>query len=55
MMAGIGMHACITVAADIKGCMIPSALEKAIVEAKSSGKNPFFVCATAGTTVMGGK
>lgn len=33
--------------------MIPEELEAAILKVKSEGKNPFFVNATAGTTVMG--
>lgn len=33
--------------------MIPEALEAKIVELKESGYRPFFVCATAGTTVYG--
>lgn len=34
MMAGFGMDNCLTIAADVKGCMIPDALEAAIVAAK---------------------
>ena len=33
--------------------MIPEELEKAIEEAKTNGKEPFMVVATAGTTVLG--
>ena len=33
--------------------MIPSELDRLIEEAKNKGKIPFFVTATAGTTVMG--
>jgi len=54
MMAGFGMDNCIAVAADVRGCMIPEALDAAIVEAKAGGRTPFFVSTTAGTTVMGG-
>lgn len=54
MMAGIGMDSCINVAADSKGCMVPEALDEALSAAKENGQVPFFVSATAGTTVMGG-
>lgn len=33
--------------------MIPEDLERRIVEAKLSGFTPFFITATAGTTVLG--
>ena len=33
--------------------MIPSALEQEIMRCKKEGFHPFFVCATAGTTVYG--
>lgn len=33
--------------------MIPSELEKVIVERKSKGHIPFFVSVTSGTTVLG--
>lgn len=33
--------------------MIPEALEEKIISAKSAGYHPFFVNATAGTTVYG--
>ena len=33
--------------------MLPSELDRLIQEQKGKGKVPFFVCATAGTTVMG--
>jgi glutamate/tyrosine decarboxylase-like PLP-dependent enzyme len=35
------------------GSMLPSALESLILTAKSHGKTPFYVNATAGTTVLG--
>lgn len=36
-----------------RGRMIPSELERLILERKSKGHIPFFVTATAGTTVLG--
>ena len=33
--------------------MIPEALEQKILQCKREGLHPFFVCATAGTTVYG--
>lgn len=33
--------------------MIPEALEKKVIEVKKDGQYPFFVAATAGTTVYG--
>lgn len=41
------------VPSDINGRMIPSELEKLIVDRKNKGHIPFFVCATSGTTVLG--
>eukprot|EP00038_Savillea_parva_P023500 m.41201 g.41201 ORF g.41201 m.41201 type:complete len:515 (+) comp6096_c0_seq2:61-1605(+) len=54
MMAGFGMDNCVSIAANVQGCMLADALEQAIVAAKAEGKTPFFVSCTAGTTVMGG-
>eukprot|EP00052_Salpingoeca_macrocollata_P021162 m.180697 g.180697 ORF g.180697 m.180697 type:complete len:177 (+) comp21469_c0_seq3:310-840(+) len=51
---GLGEDVCVTVPASIQGCMDPEALDRALEKAKSEGKQPFFVNATAGTTVMGG-
>ena len=53
-MAGLGMNSCIKVKSDRKGRMIIESLEEEIIKAKQEGKTPFFVNATAGTTVMGG-
>ncbi len=62
---GIGEKNCIKIPVDKQGKMIPSELgttfstvlmffiEKAIVECKKRGKVPFFINATAGTTVLG--
>uniref|UniRef100_A0A8C1K2P5 Glutamate decarboxylase 2 n=1 Tax=Cyprinus carpio TaxID=7962 RepID=A0A8C1K2P5_CYPCA len=50
---GIGTESVICIKADERGKMIPSDLERRIVEAKQKGYVPFFVSATAGTTVYG--
>lgn len=52
-MCGLGSESVICIPVDKSGKMIPSALESAITSAKSSGKTPFYVNATAGTTVLG--
>ena len=55
MIAGFGMNNCIKVKTDRKGCMIISDLESKLQQAVDvNGKIPFFISATAGTTVMGG-
>ncbi|KAK3551695.1 hypothetical protein QTP70_022558 [Hemibagrus guttatus] len=50
---GIGTESVICIKADERGKLIPSDLERRIVEAKQKGFVPFFVSATAGTTVYG--
>ena len=50
---GIGMENVVKVETDSYGCMIPQKLEVAIIQSLSDGKTPFFVGATAGTTVLG--
>ncbi|KAK2145964.1 hypothetical protein LSH36_644g01104 [Paralvinella palmiformis] len=50
---GIGLKYMIEVDCDETGQMDPVALEKAIVKAECEGLTPFFVNATAGTTVSG--
>ncbi|XP_049807352.1 glutamate decarboxylase [Schistocerca nitens] len=50
---GLGTDNCVLVPSDDKGRMIPSELERLIVERKMRGQIPFFVNATAGTTVLG--
>ncbi len=50
---GIGLDNVIRVKTDANGRMIASELERAIVSSLESGKKPFFVGATAGTTVLG--
>ncbi|XP_022063727.1 glutamate decarboxylase 2 [Acanthochromis polyacanthus] len=50
---GIGTESVICIKADESGKMIPADLERRILEAKQKGFVPFFVSATAGTTVYG--
>ncbi|XP_063076009.1 glutamate decarboxylase 1 [Engraulis encrasicolus] len=50
---GIGIDNVLLVKCDERGKMIPSELESSIVEAKDMGLVPFYVNATAGTTVYG--
>ncbi len=52
-MIGMGSSAVISVPVDETGAMIPVALEALIHKAKDEGKTPFFINATAGTTVLG--
>lgn len=52
-MLGFGRSAVWSVPADSSGCMIPSELCALFEKAKSGGFTPFFVNATAGTTVLG--
>lgn len=49
----MGTDNCIMVPSDERGRMIPQELERLIREAKLRGDIPFFVNATAGTTVLG--
>ncbi|XP_030896762.1 glutamate decarboxylase 2 [Leptonychotes weddellii] len=50
---GIGTDSVILIKCDERGKMIPSDLERRILEAKQKGFVPFLVSATAGTTVYG--
>ncbi|XP_055528972.1 glutamate decarboxylase [Wyeomyia smithii] len=50
---GLGTDNCVMVPSDENGRMIPTELERLILERKSRGQIPFFVNATAGTTVIG--
>ncbi|XP_015515885.1 glutamate decarboxylase isoform X1 [Neodiprion virginianus] len=50
---GLGTDNCVMVPSDARGRMIPSKLEELILERKARGHVPFFVNATAGTTVIG--
>lgn len=45
---GLGTENCIMVPSDEQGKMIPSELERLILDSKARGKIPFFVSATAG-------
>ncbi|KAF8359513.1 unc-25 [Pristionchus pacificus] len=51
--SGIGTDYCFNIPVDSCGRMIPEALEAKIVQCKKDGLCPFFVSATAGTTVYG--
>ncbi|XP_070497336.1 glutamate decarboxylase isoform X2 [Chironomus tepperi] len=50
---GLGTENCVMVPSDENGKMIPHELERLILERKARGQIPFFVSATAGTTVLG--
>jgi glutamate decarboxylase len=50
---GLGTDSVISVPVDDTGAMIPSAFAKLVEESKSRGETPFFLNATAGTTVHG--
>ncbi|OQD77932.1 hypothetical protein PENDEC_c002G05285 [Penicillium decumbens] len=52
-MLGFGSNATWTVPVDKLGRMIPSELEKLVQKAQSERRTPFYVNATAGTTVLG--
>lgn len=52
-MLGFGTSAVWSIPVDPSGRMLPSALASAITTAKTSGHTPFYVNATAGTTVLG--
>jgi len=51
--AGLGSQAVRLVSCDEKGRMIPCELERLIQASLEARENPFYICATAGTTVMG--
>lgn len=50
---GLGMDNCISIKTNDKGQMSIEDLERQILKVKSMGQEPFFVNATAGTTVLG--
>ena len=50
---GIGTNNVVHIKTDKNGRMLPEFLEKEIVTAQRQGNHPFFVAATAGTTVVG--
>ncbi|KAH6682509.1 glutamate decarboxylase-like protein-like protein 1 [Halenospora varia] len=52
-MCGLGTENVISVPVDKSGRMIPSSLDELITKSKNDGKTPFYVNATAGTTVLG--
>lgn len=52
-MCGLGTDNVWSVPIDAHGRMIPSELETLITKAKDEGRTPFYVNATAGTTVLG--
>ncbi|KAF9106028.1 hypothetical protein BGX29_010699 [Mortierella sp. GBA35] len=53
VMMGLGTENIVSVPCDSYGAMIPSELERLIQEHIALGHTPFFVNATAGTTVLG--
>ena len=52
-MLGFGSDAVWSVPVDSKGCMDPNALSALVRKAKDESRYPFYVNATAGTTVLG--
>lgn len=50
---GLGLDALVRVPSDEHGRMEPAELDRLIEASRAEGKQPFFVCATAGTTVLG--
>ena len=52
-MSGIGLASCLKVPVDSEGRMMVSELDRMIQESRLQGLTPFFVNATAGTTVRG--
>ncbi|XP_042187837.1 glutamate decarboxylase 2 [Callorhinchus milii] len=50
---GIGMDGVVLIKCDVRGRIIPSDLERRILEVRQKGFVPFYVSATAGTTVYG--
>ena len=52
--SGFGSAAVILVPTDpLTGTMVPAAFESLVLSAQANGDLPFYVCATAGTTVLG--
>lgn len=52
-MFGLGSKNVIAVPVDDAGRMVPDELERLVKESKARGETPFFINATAGTTVLG--
>lgn len=53
MTCGLGSAAVWTVPVDSAGRLLPASLRELVVRARAQGKTPFYVNATAGTTVLG--
>jgi glutamate/tyrosine decarboxylase-like PLP-dependent enzyme len=51
---GLGTESVIKVKSSHEGKLLPEDLRQKIVDAQARGQTPFFVAATAGTTVLGG-
>ncbi|TKA65456.1 hypothetical protein B0A55_09672 [Friedmanniomyces simplex] len=52
-MFGFGSEGVKSVPVDAEGCMRPAELERMVAESLEEGETPFYVNATAGTTVLG--
>jgi glutamate/tyrosine decarboxylase-like PLP-dependent enzyme len=52
-MFGFGSHAVQSVPVDDQGRMVPAELTKLVKQSRQKGETPFYVNATAGTTVLG--
>jgi glutamate decarboxylase len=52
-MVGLGTQHVISVPVDKQGRMVPAEFEKLLLKSKDEGKKPFYLNATAGTTVLG--
>eukprot|EP01126_Amoeba_proteus_P062039 TRINITY_DN8383_c0_g1_i15.p1 TRINITY_DN8383_c0_g1~~TRINITY_DN8383_c0_g1_i15.p1 ORF type:complete len:502 (-),score=102.51 TRINITY_DN8383_c0_g1_i15:60-1565(-) len=52
-LAGLGTHSLRIIDTDERGCMVAEKLEERILEDVALGFKPFYVCATAGSTVFG--
>ena len=50
---GIGARSVVRIESDSLGRMVPEKLEEAMNRSRLAGRTPFFVAATAGTTVLG--
>lgn len=50
---GLGLDNLVLVPTDARGRMIPAALKEAIQKTREEGRDPFFVAASSGTTVLG--
>ncbi|TID13946.1 PLP-dependent transferase [Venturia nashicola] len=50
---GLGSNAVISIPVDLSGRMLAASLQEAITKSRERGETPLYICATAGTTVMG--